>query len=152
MYLVPKRYFVTDGAGISYVSPLNAFDQALRNAGIAHLNLVPVSSILPPNAREVKYEDLPPGAITFVVMSRIEGRDGERIAAGLAWAKGEKHGYVIEGHSREDIDLKERLLDMVREVERLSNTRFTDVKTRIRELRVPAGAYGSVVVALVLIL
>jgi len=45
--MVPKEFFVTSGKAFSATSELNAFDQALKNAGIAHCNLVQVTSILP---------------------------------------------------------------------------------------------------------
>jgi len=150
--LVPKRYFVTDGAGLSKVSPLNAFDQALRDAGIAHLNLVPVTSILPRSAIEVEREDIPPGAITFVIMAKAEGESGQRIAAGLAWAMGDRHGYVIECHGNGENEVRRKLSSMMGEVERRSGMRFEGIKTRVRELKVPDGAYGCVIVALVLLL
>ena len=48
-------------------------EMALRDAGIAHLNLVRVSSIFPPKCRIIKREDgqkeLLPGQIQFVVLS-----------------------------------------------------------------------------------
>lgn len=152
MMLVPKRYFVTDGAGLSRVSPLNAFDQALRDAGIAHLNLVPVSSILPKGAVEVEREDIPPGAITFVVMAKAEGESGQKIAAGLAWAMGDKHGYVVECHGNEGDEVRRKLSSMMEEVERKSGMKFGGIKTRVRELKVPSDTYGCVIVALVLLL
>ena len=51
---LPKKFFITVGSAVSHVSPLNAFDAALVKAGIAQCNLVPVSSIIPPDAEKVK--------------------------------------------------------------------------------------------------
>ena len=45
--IIPKYYFVVSGAALSTVSPLNAFDGALKEAGIHNLNLVEAFSILP---------------------------------------------------------------------------------------------------------
>jgi len=47
--MIPKEFFVTSAKATSPVSELNAFDLALKNAGIAQCNIVPVSSILPEN-------------------------------------------------------------------------------------------------------
>ena len=46
--LVPKNIFLTKGIGVSR-EKLTSFELALRDAGIASLNLIEVSSILPPN-------------------------------------------------------------------------------------------------------
>ena len=43
--LMPRKFFVTSGTALSDISEMNAFDQALVEAGIAEANLVPVSSI-----------------------------------------------------------------------------------------------------------
>lgn len=45
--MIPRYYFVVSGSALSPVSHLNAFDGALKEAGIHNLNLVEVSSILP---------------------------------------------------------------------------------------------------------
>ena len=71
--MIPKEFFVTSGRATSPVSGLNAFDLALKNAGIAQCNLVPVSSILPPECKERKWRKLPAGAITHAVVARMGG-------------------------------------------------------------------------------
>ncbi|HDM88656.1 MAG TPA: pyruvoyl-dependent arginine decarboxylase, partial [Candidatus Bathyarchaeota archaeon] len=38
--LIPKEFFVTGGKAIGRLSELNAFDNALKDAGIANCNLV----------------------------------------------------------------------------------------------------------------
>jgi arginine decarboxylase len=45
-------------------SRLNAFDNALLAAGIGNLNLLKVSSILPPGCQKVEKLDIPPGSLT----------------------------------------------------------------------------------------
>ena len=45
---VPKRMFLTKGRG-THREKLASFEMALRDAGIAALNLVRVSSIFPPH-------------------------------------------------------------------------------------------------------
>ena len=45
---VPRYMFFTKGAGVDK-EKLASFENALRNARIAHLNLVTVSSIFPPH-------------------------------------------------------------------------------------------------------
>ncbi|RLE62002.1 MAG: hypothetical protein DRJ38_10435, partial [Thermoprotei archaeon] len=38
--LKPRKFFVVKGSGLSKTSKLNAFDAALKRAGISHCNLV----------------------------------------------------------------------------------------------------------------
>ena len=45
--LIPKKIFLTKGIGI-HKEKLASFELSLRDAGIASLNLITVSSILPP--------------------------------------------------------------------------------------------------------
>ena len=96
--LKPKKFFVVGGKGLSKVSKLNAFDMALKEAGISQCNLVPVSSILPRDIEEISPVQIEAGEITFVIMARQDGEGGEEISAGLAWARTNDFGLVVEGH------------------------------------------------------
>ena len=104
--LVPKKGFFTKGKGI-HKEKLNSFELALRDAGIAHLNLVKVSSILPPGCKMVTKakgrEDLYPGQITFVVMSENATNEPSRLigaSIGLARPRDKSNwGYISEHHS-----------------------------------------------------
>jgi arginine decarboxylase len=48
MWFSTSSVFLTSGSAIGR-TPLNAFDNALRDAGIADFNLIKVSSIIPPS-------------------------------------------------------------------------------------------------------
>ncbi len=106
MKLIPKRYFVVAGKGYGENS-IEAFEMALRAAGIEFLNLVPVSSIIPRDAAEVPAEeglkDLTPGQITFCVMAEVYVNAGERGSAAIAtaYSKEEEHGYFLEYSTKE---------------------------------------------------
>lgn len=71
MWQVPRGVVLVRGTGLGSTR-LNAFDAALMDAGIGNLNLVSVSSILPPGAqvsvasRDFKLE-MPEGALLPVV-------------------------------------------------------------------------------------
>jgi len=82
MLPIPTRFFVTSGRAASKVSDLNAFDAALTDAGLSEQNLVYVSSVLPVNIRQVKWQELPMGAITHCVLAQQRGGEGEMISAG----------------------------------------------------------------------
>lgn len=77
----PTKFFLVSGIGEGN-TPLNAFDDALLNAGIANTNLLKVTSILPPGCRKIKPIKLPFGAIVPVVYAlKISSTRDELISA-----------------------------------------------------------------------
>lgn len=104
--LVPTKLFLTRGSG-THREKLQSFELALRDAGIATLNLVTVSSIYPPGCRIVSRkrgeEMLEPGQIAFAVMSRAESNEPHRMIAasiGVAVPRDKRiYGYLSEHHS-----------------------------------------------------
>lgn len=104
--IVPKEAFLTKGVG-KHKEKLQSFEMALRNAGIAHVNLVRVSSIFPPHckllSRKVGLDKLEPGAIVYCVMSDNATDEPHRLVAasvGIAIPKDRSHyGYLSEHHS-----------------------------------------------------
>ncbi|MEM3684890.1 MAG: pyruvoyl-dependent arginine decarboxylase [Conexivisphaerales archaeon] len=55
---VPTKVFLTKGVGV-HKDRLASFELALRDAGIAHCNLVTVSSIFPPRAKLIPGNSAP---------------------------------------------------------------------------------------------
>src|SRR2546428_8589569 len=100
MLPIPTKFFVTSGKAVSKVSDLNAFDEALQNAGLAEQNIVSVSSVLPVGIKPVRRRDLPMGAITHCVLAQQRGGEGETISARIAYGFRDDGfgGYVAEGH------------------------------------------------------
>lgn len=104
--MVPKKIFFTKGVGV-HKDKLASFEMALRKAGIEKLNLVYVSSILPPNceilSREKGMEALKEGQIAFCVMARQDTNEPNRLissAIGLAVpADRGTYGYLSEHHA-----------------------------------------------------
>jgi arginine decarboxylase len=82
--LVPSKVFFTKGVG-SHREELRSFELALRAAGIEKYNLVHVSSILPPGCKIVSraqgLQEMRPGQITYVVMSRLSSNEPRRLLA-----------------------------------------------------------------------
>jgi len=103
--IVPKYMFFTKGTG-KHKHSLQAFEIALRDAGIAPLNLVKVSSIFPPGCKIISRargtQLLRPGQIAFGVMAETRTNEPNRLACagiGLALpASGDKYGYISEHH------------------------------------------------------
>lgn len=104
--MTPKKVFLTKGVGYDK-EKLSSFEGALRNAGIARLNLVQVSSIFPPYCKFISKESglskLGDGEIAFAVMSRNATDEARRlIAAGIGLAvpkDSSAYGYLSEHHS-----------------------------------------------------
>jgi arginine decarboxylase len=150
--MIAKEFFITSGKAVSPVSELNAFDQALKAAGIAQCNIVPVSSILPPGCKERKWKKIPAGTITFAVVARMDGEEGTTIGAGIAWAweKNGKYGLVAEAHGYMDTKaLRETLAWKIREMAEIRGVEIEEIKYRMEVLRVPMDLYGCVLAALV---
>lgn len=104
--MVPKKVFLTKGVG-KHKEKLASFEEALRSAGIAHFNLVRVSSIFPPHCKLISKKDglayLKPGQVVYCVMSDNSTNEANRLLAssvGLALpAEKSKYGYISEHHS-----------------------------------------------------
>ena len=93
---------------------LASFELALRDAGIAHCNLILVSSIFPPGVKKISKEEgvklLRPGEIVFCVYDREATNEPNRLIAasvGVAIpADPEQHGYLSEHHAYGEIEEK----------------------------------------------
>jgi len=92
----PKKYMVT-AAGAEGTSKLNAFDNALLQAGIGNINLIRVSSILPPDAEFDADLRFPLGALVPTAYGSITSDiPGELIAAAVGVAVSETFGVIME--------------------------------------------------------
>jgi arginine decarboxylase len=150
--MIPKEFFVTSGKALSNVSKLNAFDQALENAGIGQCNLVPVSSILPPKCKEIKWRKMPVGSITHIVMARMDGEKETTIGAGVAWAweKNKKYGIVAEAYGYMGQKALEEALEIkVKEMAIIRKIQIGEITHCVEVLKIPDGKYGCAVAALV---
>jgi arginine decarboxylase len=111
--MVPKKVFFTKGVGV-HKERLASFEMALRVAGLAHCNLVLVSSIYPPGCKIISREEglklLRPGEIVFAVYDRESNNEPNRLIAasvGLAIpSDSSMHGYLSEHHSFGETDEK----------------------------------------------
>ncbi len=102
---VPTKLFFTRGVGL-HTEKLTSFEMALRACGIAHLNLVRVSSIFPPRCKIVSKQAglkmLKPGQVTHVVLAEASTNEPRRLMAasiGVAIPKDvDQFGYLSEFH------------------------------------------------------
>ena len=112
---------------------LNAFDNALTDAGIGDVNLIKVSSMLAGNAEIVDLPTLKPGSMVNCVLSEITSDvPGEEITAVVALAIGEELGCVVETTGR-----NQKLEDLIDEakfmVKYMMDTRGVEIKELIVE-------------------
>jgi arginine decarboxylase len=109
--MVPTKIFYTKGVGV-HKERLASFEMALRVAGLAHCNLVLVSSIYPPACKTISKEEglklLRRGEIVFAVYDRESTNEPNRLVAasvGVAIpADSSVHGYLSEHHSFGETD------------------------------------------------
>ena len=123
--LVPKNIFLTKGIGVSR-EKLTSFELALRDAGIASLNLIEVSSILPPNCIFVDKDEgsksLYPGQIVPVVLARSDSNKiGDLVSSGVGVAvprDKSDYGYLSEHHciGMDDLQMEEYVEDLAAEM------------------------------------
>lgn len=152
---LPQAYFVTSGKGVSTESPLNAFDDALSEAGIDECNLLYISSIIPKDAKEVKPCRITPGTLTFAVVARMDGDEGEIIGAGVGYSncaskKGPSYGFVAENHGYKDAKtIEEELYKRMQRMASDRDVKLVNPKAIVSSMRVPKDRYGCCIVAFV---
>lgn len=103
---VPNRIYLTKGVG-KHREKLQSFEMALRQARIAHFNLVRVSSIFPPGCKIINRAEgilrLSPGQVVYCVLSDCATNEPHRLIAasvGLSLPKSKEfHGYLSEHHA-----------------------------------------------------
>jgi arginine decarboxylase len=109
---VPTEVFLTKGVG-RHKYQLKSFEQALRKAGVAHQNLVKVSSILPSKCKVISRESglkkLTPGQICHCV------RGGRLNKAGRGELKTPLPiGYVYDSESHTIFDPDKQVQERVK--------------------------------------
>ena len=112
---------------------LNAFDNALIDAGIGDVNLIKVSSMLAGNAEVNELPKLKAGAMVNCVLSEITSNNpGDVITAVIAVAIGNELGCVVEttGINKKESELIIEAQDMV---EYMMDKRNVDIKDLIIE-------------------
>lgn len=150
MLVTPVSYTLAVGAAEG-PTPMNAFDNALLAAGIGNVNLMKVSSILPPGAKYVDAFQIPPGSLVPVAYCSVtSGVPGERIAAAVAVGLSrDSFGVIMEYEGRATREEAEA------EVSRMLEAAFEQRQMKLHEVRLRAVDFqvktlGSVVAAAVL--
>lgn len=98
-------------------SRLNAFDNALLDAGIGDVNLITVSSILPKDTQIVELPHIQEGKMVNCVLACAHSdQPGDLITAAVAVATSDDFGCVVEhsGVNQDPEKIKEEAETMVR--------------------------------------
>jgi len=93
----PQKFKIVTGASEGKTS-LSAFDGALLQAGIGNINLIRVTSILPPHASEEPNLEIPEGSLVPTAYGSVTGENpGEIISAaiGVGFTAG-SFGIIME--------------------------------------------------------
>jgi arginine decarboxylase len=117
-------------------TPLNAFDNALLAGGIGNINLVKLSSIMPPAVRVIPMPRIKPGALVPTAFAAVSSTvPGETIAAAIGWGlpeNAEEAGVIMEAHGVLDVK------DAMRTIERMLDEAFQVRGARMRERKILA--------------
>ncbi len=129
---------------------LNAFDNALSNAGIGDVNLIKVSSMLEGNTEIQELPKLKAGAMVNCVLSEITSDNpGDVITAVVCIAIGETLGCVVEtsGINRDNDELTSEAREMVKYMMKKRNVEIKELYLEYSTAKVKdtASAIASVV-------
>jgi arginine decarboxylase len=95
MLPTPTKFALVSGTSEGS-SKLNAFDHALLNAGVGNCNLLKVSSILPPGAKQVSSVHIPPGSLVPIAYGSLTlDTPGELISAAVGVGIGDPANYGV---------------------------------------------------------
>ena len=150
MLPTPTKFTLVAG-GAEGPNRLNAFDNALLEAGIGNLNLVKVSSVLPPGAGAVDTLSIPPGSLVPTAYGAITSETpGEIIAAAVGVGRhGDDYGVIMEYSGRcTKEEAEEIVAGMVRHAFARRGLELTELKVKGVEHRVEKVGCAFAAVAL----
>jgi arginine decarboxylase len=112
---------------------LNAFDNALLAAGIGNINLIKVSSIIPPDVDVIDLPKLKPGALIPTAYAAITSEvPGETVVAAVGYALPDdpaRPGVIMEFHDISDRPTAERrIAEMLDEAFRVRGETIREMK------------------------
>ncbi|MBE3574168.1 MAG: arginine decarboxylase, pyruvoyl-dependent [Firmicutes bacterium] len=141
MLPTPNVFKIGSGAAAG-PTPLNAFDNALLASGVGNLNLVRVSSILPPHCEQDQGLVIPPGSLVpTAYASLVCDKAGQEIGAAVAIGRTkDSYGVIMEysGYcSREQAEAT--VTEMVRAGFRQRGIEPVEILVRGSSIVVPEG-------------
>ncbi len=151
MLLQTPKKFTLVAATAEGRTRLNAFDNALLASGIGNLNLLKVSSILPPAAEFVEKLSIPPGSLTPTAYGSISSDvPGEVISAavGIGFSKND-FGVIMEFSGKCDkAEAERQIRAMVEEAFEVRGIPLVEVMVKATDCTVKTCACAFAAVAL----
>ncbi|MFZ5945541.1 MAG: pyruvoyl-dependent arginine decarboxylase [Bacillota bacterium] len=138
MLPTPKKFFLTSGSAEGDTE-LTAFDGALLQAGIGNINLLKVSSILPPKAEFAPGLELPFGALVPTAYGTIVSEEpGEVISAAVAVGiSKDSFGIIMELSDKcTKTEAEEKIERMVKEAFAMRKMELVEIKISAVEHKV----------------
>lgn len=118
---ISKKIAVVSGFGESEISKVNAFDNALIDAGIHDCNLIKVSSILAKNTKTINKFKIEKGSFVPCVLSIAYTEPELNKVTGIGIGiNNEKYGYVMEAQGTNE---KEITLELDKKLQEMANNR-----------------------------
>ncbi|MFH1183318.1 MAG: pyruvoyl-dependent arginine decarboxylase [Candidatus Moraniibacteriota bacterium] len=130
---------VTWGTGVGSTK-LSAFDKALWDAGIANLNLIPLSSVIPPNSeieiRKLKSSNSEKnfGKRVYVVLScKTTRKIGKSVYAGIGWriVKKSRKGLFVEHYGRTEAEVKKLIITSLTDMVKYRKEKYDKIEYKI---------------------
>lgn len=138
MLPTPKKFFVTAGSAEGK-NPLNAFDNALLKSRIGNLNLLRVTSILPPGVVYCPDLEIPPGSLVPTAYGYIiSDVPGQQISAavGVGFSQ-DSFGIIMEFSGKcSSADAERAIERMLQEAFAARNMELAGTKIAATEHRV----------------
>ena len=131
MLATPTKFTLVSGYGEGKTS-LNAFDGALLASGLGNLNLIKVSSILPPGAKyqeriEIPFGSLVPTAYGSLSSTKPETTIAAAVAVGIPAA--DTFGVIMETSDYcSKSEIEKRITEMVIEAFTVRNMEYQEIK------------------------
>lgn len=134
----PNVYWLASGSAEG-ATPINAFDNALLNAGVGNLNLVKVSSVVPTGAVMLD-QPIPIGPGTLVpavYATRHSNVPGETLASVIGIGLSEdSHGMIFEHSSNDAVQAEKAVRQMVEDAFERRGLRLARLMVRMAEHKV----------------
>lgn len=137
-----RNIFIVSAVGTGCI-PKSAFDEALFRVGIHNFNLMPLSSVIPPQTNiiiaKTYHRNILPGTMQPVVLAHYESeKRGQVISAGIGWKLAKEGGVFVEVSGAWDGDKTEaQLMSSVEELARRRNWNWVQsCQTRVQETQV----------------
>jgi len=139
MLPMPTKYSLVAGSSEGS-TVLNAFDGALLAAGAGNLNLLRVSSVLPPGAVYDKSLVIPPGNLVPTAYGAIECDVPETVisaAVGVGIPDDDTFGMIMEVSGKFPKEVaEEKVREMLVEAFKMRNKALAEIKVKSAEHKV----------------